>query len=158
MQTIRTLFLLTVFIAVTGCVSHGPSRYDGYDEVARTAHDLETASVEFYEQVQREAGYDEATRYAGELVVEARDFHRQVEEQPTHYEIMRRDFAELAEAYALAQNELATRPDLHENRRIADDFRDVELAFANLNDAIDYSSGHYYDRDSDALGYRDSRR
>ena len=71
---------------------------------------------------------------------------------------MRQDFQELAEAYALAQNELATRPDLSQNPRIADDFRSVEVAFANLNDAIDYSSGHYYDRDNDAVGYREPRR
>jgi hypothetical protein len=152
------MLMIMASIAVAACVGYGPSRYDGYDAVARTARELESAAAAYYEQVRRDAGYDEVTRDAGELVLEAQNFHRQVEAQGASYELMREDFEELAEAYALAQNELATRPDLHQNPRIADDFRNVEVAFANLNDAIDYSSGHYYNRDDEAVGYRDSRR
>ena len=158
MNILGKMLVIISSAAMVACTAYGPSRYDGYDQVVRSARDLENASAEYYEQVRRDAGYDQATRDAGELVLEARNFQDQVEAQRVSYDLLRQDFEELAEAYALAQNELATRPELYQNPRIADDFRKVEFAFANLNDAIDYSSGHYYDQDLEPVGYRDSGR
>ena len=154
MRTLKTLSTLLMLLLVTACASYGPSRYDGYDAVVRSARDLESASADYYDRIRREAGYDQATRDAGELALEADNFHRRVTEQPENYPLLREDFEELAQAYALAQNELATRSELNRHSGIVDEFRDVEAAFAHLNDAIDYSSGHYYDRDNESVGYR----
>jgi hypothetical protein len=156
MRLTKSLFFIAALMLLAACSSYGPSRYDGHDAVVRSARAMQSASANYYERVQREAGYDQATRDAGELAIEADNFHRRVSEQPADYPVVREDFEELSQAYALAQNELATRSELNRHSRIVEGFRDVEVAFANLNDAIEYNAGHYYDRDR--VGYRDDYR
>ena len=158
MKIINTMLPLVAAMALASCASY-PDRYDGYDEIARSARMLENATEDYYEQVRGTPGYEVNNREAGVLAGEARDFNVQVRKEPNSYDLMRRDFGEVAEAYALAQNELATRRELHDNRGIVEDFRDVEVAFANLNNAIDYTASRYpdgyYDRDNDGRYDRD---
>ena len=151
MNLFKLTFLFLLSISLAACVA--PSRYDRHDEIVRTSREMANASSEYYEQLARDEGRDEATRKAAELVEESRIFHDRVLGGYS-YELTRQDFEEVAEAYALAQNELATRRDLYDNPRLADDFRRVEIAFGNLNEAIGYTSSDDYE-DRDTVGYRD---
>jgi hypothetical protein len=155
--------LMLIFAATNLAYAGHDSDGRGYDNIARAAHQLENAARHFHEQLKFEAGHDHATGDARQFAKAARHFHRQVE-RGSNYGHIRDDYANLVNAYAHVRSVFGGRHDLHHERHIRGDFRDVERAFDDLNRTIEYSRRYprypdydRYDRGHEGYGlYRRS--
>lgn len=138
MRNVQTVLILILAGLITGCASYGyeqPGYRDrAYSDFSRAAYQVEVASDRWYRQTSyRTPGYIRGD--AETLLRAARNFHHQVERggNPRH---LRDDYAHLLRSYSRARDNLAGPHTNHPRRQrhgIPGEFRDVEIAIANLD-------------------------